>query len=95
MDTNASDERAAQSTAAGQAGPLLLTPEQAATCLAIGRTKVYELPRRGELESVRIGSSRRIPVAALAEYVQRLRNGSAVMVTTNRDNQRIRPTVLG
>jgi excisionase family DNA binding protein len=97
MDTNAGDERAAQSTAAGRAGPLLLTPEQAATCLAICRTKVYELLRQGELESVRIGSSRRIPTAALAEYVQRLRTGpaSAVTVTTERDNRRIRPTVLG
>ena len=55
-------------------GPPLLTPEQAATCLAICRTKLYELLRRGELESVQIGSSRRIPEACVAEYVQRLRS---------------------
>jgi excisionase family DNA binding protein len=95
MDINTIDELAAGRTVGGQASPLLLTPEQAATCLAICRTKLYELLRTGDLESVRIGSSRRIPAAALAEYVQRLRNGSAVMVTTDRDNQRIRPTVLG
>lgn len=55
-------------------GPLLLTPEQAATSLAICRTKVYELLRSGQLESVRIGSSRRIPVDCLVEYVERLRD---------------------
>jgi excisionase family DNA binding protein len=53
---------------------LLLTAEQAAATLAICRTKVYDLLRKGELESVRIGTSRRIPYAALTEYVQRLRN---------------------
>ncbi len=52
---------------------LLLTPEQASESLAICRTKVYELLRRGELESVCIGTSRRIPRAAVAEFVQRLR----------------------
>jgi excisionase family DNA binding protein len=58
--------------------PLLVTAEQAATSLSICRTKVYELLRNGELESVRIGTSRRIPAAALAEYVERLRAGQAV-----------------
>jgi excisionase family DNA binding protein len=56
---------------------LLFTPEQAATSLAIGRTKVYELLRYGELESVRIGSSRRIPASGLEEYVRRLRTAAA------------------
>jgi excisionase family DNA binding protein len=31
---------------------LLLTPEEAARALAICRTKLYELLRKGELESV-------------------------------------------
>ena len=43
--------------------PLLVTAEHAATSLSICRTKVYELLRNGELESVRIGTSRRIPAA--------------------------------
>lgn len=63
-------------------GPLLVTPEQAAIMLSICRTKVYELLRRGELESLQIGGSRRIPSAALSEYVQRLRNISGGDVTT-------------
>lgn len=58
--------------------PLLLTAEQAAASLSICRTKVYELLRNGELESVRIGASRRIPSAALAEYVEQLRKGATV-----------------
>jgi excisionase family DNA binding protein len=53
---------------------LLLTPEQAAAALAICRTKVYELLRNGQLESVRIESSRRIPMAAAVEFVRRLRD---------------------
>jgi excisionase family DNA binding protein len=59
---------------AGGSAPLLVTPEQAASRLAICRTKVYEHLRGGELESVRIGTSRRIPAAALTEYVLRLRS---------------------
>ncbi len=58
----------------GRASQLLLTLEQAATALAICRTKLYELLRTEQLESVHIGSSRRIPAAALGEYVERLRN---------------------
>ncbi len=56
--------------------PLLLTPEQAAAAIAIGRSKMYELLGEGVIESVRIGSRRRIPAAALEEFVQRLRTES-------------------
>lgn len=51
---------------------MLLTPEEAAQALSIGRSKLYELLRAGVLGSVRIGGSRRIPVAALHEYVAEL-----------------------
>ncbi len=53
---------------------MLLTAEQAAQSLAIGRTKVFELIRSGELESIRIGSSRRIPIDAIESFVFRLRS---------------------
>jgi len=56
---------------------ILLTPERAAERLDLGRTKVYELMASGELESVRIGRSRRIPADALVAYVVRLRAGDA------------------
>lgn len=51
---------------------LLLTPSQAAEAIGIGRSKLYELMRSGALLSVRIGTCRRIPMSALADYVARL-----------------------
>jgi excisionase family DNA binding protein len=51
---------------------LLVCPEDAARALGIGRTKVYELIRSGALRSVRVGGLRRVPVAALDEFVARL-----------------------
>jgi excisionase family DNA binding protein len=53
-------------------GPLLLTPEEAATVLRIGRTRLYELLAAGDLPSVKLGGSRRIAVAALERYVEAL-----------------------
>jgi len=49
--------------------PFLLRPEEVAKALAIGRTAVFELIRTGELRSVKIGKSRRIPADAVVEYV--------------------------
>jgi excisionase family DNA binding protein len=53
--------------------PLLYTVERAAERLEISRTTVYELIRAGALESIKIGGARRIPAAALHDYVERLR----------------------
>lgn len=53
--------------------PLLLVPEQAAQELGIGRTAIFALIKAGAIESVKIGRCRRIPRAALEEYVERLR----------------------
>ena len=52
---------------------LLLKPELAAANLGIGRSKLFELIAAGEIETVQIGRSRRIPADALADYVARLR----------------------
>ena len=41
----------------------LLTVEEAAKRLAIGRTKAYELVASGELQSVTIGQCRTVPVS--------------------------------
>lgn len=51
---------------------LLLTPEEAAHALGIGRTKLYQLLADGFLPSVRIGGSRRISTAALDQFVREL-----------------------
>lgn len=52
---------------------ILLTVEEAAKSLGIGRTTMYSLVRSGGVESVLIGRLRRIPPAALDTYVRTLR----------------------
>jgi excisionase family DNA binding protein len=54
--------------------PLLLTPEEAARVLRIGRTRLYALLADASIASVRIGHSRRITVRALQDFVDRLDN---------------------
>ena len=49
---------------------LLLTPEEAAAILRIGRTTVYALMRAGDLRPVHIGRSCRLPRAELERYVR-------------------------
>jgi len=51
---------------------LLVSPADAAELLSIGRTYLYELIRTGAIRSVRVGRLRRIPLAALRDYVERL-----------------------
>lgn len=51
---------------------LLMTPEEAAEALRVGRAKVYDLMRTGALRSVKIGGSRRVPRTALEAYVAAL-----------------------
>lgn len=51
---------------------LMLTPEEAAAELRIGRSRVYDLIRRGELLSVMIGGSRRVVSDSVRAYVERL-----------------------
>jgi excisionase family DNA binding protein len=60
-------------TASTQALRLVLTVEEAADRLGIGRTLMYALVTAGEVESVRIGRLRRIPTDALDSYVLTLR----------------------
>lgn len=56
---------------------ILLTPERAADQLDVGRTTIYALIASGDLDSVKIGRSRRIPSDALVAYVERLRSQGA------------------
>lgn len=58
---------------------LLLTPEQAAHRLRISRSTMYELMASGQVESVKVGRARRVPVDALTQYVARLRNPSSTV----------------
>jgi excisionase family DNA binding protein len=51
---------------------MLYRVEEVARALRIGRTKVFDLIRAGELTSVKIGGSRRIPASSVQEYLSRL-----------------------
>ncbi len=51
----------------------LLTVDEAAARLGIGRSHAYEYVLRGEIRSVKIGRSRRIAVVDLDAFVERLR----------------------
>ena len=64
---------------AGNAGALtlLLTPEEAARRLSIARSSLYELVLTGEIESLKIGRSRRIPIDALTAFIERKRRDGA------------------
>lgn len=58
---------------AAVSGPLLLTVEEAARLLGIGRTTAFALVKSGELESVPLGRLRRVPAECVTEYINRLR----------------------
>jgi excisionase family DNA binding protein len=66
----ASEER---STGFARPQRIVLTVEEAAECLKIGRTLMYSLVSSGAVESVTIGRLRRIPADALTRYVEGLR----------------------
>jgi excisionase family DNA binding protein len=51
---------------------LLVTAEEAARRLGLGRTTVYDLLARGMLPSVTIGRCRRVPVSSLRSFIDRL-----------------------
>lgn len=53
------------------ANPLLLTPVEAAKRLSIARSSLYQLLLVGEIVSLKIGRRRRVPLAALADYIDR------------------------
>lgn len=53
--------------------PVLHRPEDAADQLGVSRAQIFDLMKRGEIESVKIGRLRRIPHVVLVAYVERLR----------------------
>src|SRR4029450_5595335 len=54
--------------------PLVLTVEDAADRLGVGRTVMYALVSSGAVESVRIGRLRRVPADALVGFLDALRD---------------------
>ena len=57
--------------------PRLLRPEEAAALLAVSRSKVYELMRSGRLGAIKIDGSRRVPVDAVDDFIERAREDVA------------------
>lgn len=51
--------------------PILFDVPSAARQLSISRTTLYELLKAGEIQSVKIGALRRIPLTALHAYTTR------------------------
>ena len=89
----AREPRAAKASCRGWAvDKLLVTPEEAAAILSIGRSKVYELLSDGRLGSVRIDASRRVPVQALLEFVEQLQAPAPVGAASYR-RERASPEV--
>lgn len=56
----------------GERQSLLVSVDEAAKMLCIGRTVAYQLMHKGELQSVKIGRIRRVVVSSIGEYVRRL-----------------------
>jgi excisionase family DNA binding protein len=52
--------------------PILVSVADAAHMLSIGRTAAWELVRKQKIKSVKIGRTRRVPIAAIQEYIERL-----------------------
>ena len=68
------DMRTAPTTAATSWERVLLTGEEAANRLRIGRTTAYRFVADGQLDSIPIGHLRRVPVEALPWFVRDRRN---------------------
>jgi len=70
---------------------LLLTVEEAARRLSIGRSHLYEHLLRGSLRSVRIGRSRRISLCDLEAFIERLLENPDGTPLVNSRPAQIRP----
>lgn len=53
-------------------GKLLYRPAEAAETLGISRARLYQYIASGELGSVKLGASRRVPAGDLTAFVERL-----------------------
>lgn len=53
--------------------PLFISAKEAARLLALSRSRVYELMDEGVIDSFRLGRRRVIPVNAVHEFADRLR----------------------
>jgi excisionase family DNA binding protein len=59
---------------------LLVTIDEAARRIGLKRSFTYELIRKGQLHSVKIGGARRIVIADLERFVERAREEGEIHV---------------
>jgi excisionase family DNA binding protein len=71
--------------------PLAVSPRQACRLLAIGNTHLYELIRRGELQSYRDGRARRITMQSIRARVARLAGTASALSDAPQPHRRGRP----
>lgn len=64
-------EPVASMTTTQRPAKVLLTVEEAASALSVGRTFMWELVMRRQVKSIKVGRARRVPVTALHEFVAR------------------------
>lgn len=57
---------------------LLLSVNEAARLLGIGRTLMYELLGSGEIDSVHVGRLHKVPAEALTAFVERRRRSACL-----------------
>jgi excisionase family DNA binding protein len=56
--------------------PILFSPDDLMRLLGLGRARVFELLRRQEIRSVKVGRMRKVSARALCDYVSRLEEAS-------------------
>ncbi len=71
----------------------LLPIPEASAALGVGRSTVYLLAKRGDLEIVHVGSRALVPAASIDAFVAKLRadQGSGVLVGETGEYDRPRP----
>ncbi|MGO8948873.1 MAG: excisionase family DNA-binding protein [Ktedonobacterales bacterium] len=50
---------------------VLLSLDEAAAVMSVGKTMIADLVRRNELRSIKVGRTRRIPLSSIHEFVSR------------------------
>ncbi len=67
------DNAASNSPALGNGDQVAYSTEHAARLLDLSRRQIWYLIQRGDLDTIKIGRSRRIPRASLLAYIESLR----------------------
>jgi excisionase family DNA binding protein len=60
---------------------LLLRPSETAEAIGVSRSRAYELIARGEIPSIRIGGSVRVPLDGLRQWIARQAEQTEALVS--------------